>query len=95
MPAGTLESCAPTLTTTVSPTVASQDMCEQCKTSCSSNTSSILEATQDQLSGNKSSNNSGKKRFTLIARVHLHPGNRDKAYTFFHEFLASLKTVCR
>lgn len=66
MPAGTLESFATTLTTPISPTVASQDMCEQCKTSCSSNTSSILEAQQEQLSGNKNSNSSGAWRTTAL-----------------------------
>ncbi|XP_067052747.1 uncharacterized protein [Acropora muricata] len=66
MPAGTLESFATSLTTTVSPTVASQDMCERCKTSCSSNTSSILGAQQEQLSGNKNSNSSGAWRTTAL-----------------------------
>lgn len=66
IPAGTLESFATSLTTTISPTVASQDMCEQCKTSCSSNTSSILGAQQEQLSGNKNSNSSGAWRTTAL-----------------------------
>lgn len=85
MPAGTLESFATSLTTTISPTVASQDMCEQCKTSCSSNTSSILGAQQEQLSGNKNSNSSGKKRFKFTFAS----WEWGQSFNFFHKFLAS------
>ena len=75
MPTGTLESCATTLTTTVFPTIAFQDMCELCNPSSSSSSASTSQVEsfrlmpnntkQEQLSGNENSNNAGKKRFKL------------------------------